>query len=195
MTSVDRLDPASFEDLYRACDDPWAFATSPYEQEKYGRTVAALGTARFGRALELGCSIGVLTQRLQTRCDQLVALDASPTAIARARARLGDRPGLTLQPAVIPEELPPGPWDLIVASEVLYYFARDPLHRLLDALEHDLLPGGLLLAVHWRPPTRTYPLRGDDVHTLLREDRPGLAPILTQTTDRYRLDLLERVAP
>jgi SAM-dependent methyltransferase len=195
MTSVDRLDPASFEDLYRASDDPWGFATSPYEQAKYDRTISTLGSGRFGRALELGCSIGVLTERLLERCDQLVALDASPTAIERARTRLGDRPGLALQIAVLPEELPPGPWDLIVASEVLYYFARDPLHRLLDALEHDLLPGGLLLAVHWRPPTRTYPLRGDDVHGLLREERPGLAPILSTTTDRYRLDLLERIAP
>jgi SAM-dependent methyltransferase len=191
---LDRLDPESFEALYRATADPWAFATSAYERDKYGRTIAALGDRRFGRALELGCSIGVLTQRLAERCDELVAVDASPTAVDRARERLGERPGLTLAAAVIPEELPRGSWDLIVCSEVLYYFSAAALGGLLDALEHDLRPGGLLLAVHWRPQTRTYPLRGDDVHALLH-DRPALAPVHEETTDRYRLDLLECLTP
>jgi SAM-dependent methyltransferase len=193
MTSPDRLDPTSFEDLYQASEDPWAFATSPYERDKYERTVAALGDARCGRVLELGCSIGVLTQQLLPRCDELVAVDASPTAIERARDRLGAADGLTLATAVIPEELPAGPWDVIVASEVLYYFAREPLEALLDRLEADLRPGGRLLAVHWRPATLTYPLLGDDVHAILRE-RPGLHPVHDETTDHYRLDLLERVA-
>jgi cyclopropane fatty-acyl-phospholipid synthase-like methyltransferase len=192
--TVDRLDPHGFESLYRADEDPWGFATSEYERGKYERTLAALGDARFARGLELGCSIGVLTERLADRCDTLVAVDASPTAVERARARVAEREGLEIQIAVVPEELPPGPWDLIVCSEILYYFGREPLRRLLDALEHDLLPGGLLLAVHWRPPTRTYPLRGDDVHALLR-DRASLSPVHAETTERYRLDLLERVAP
>jgi SAM-dependent methyltransferase len=194
MSAPDRLDPASFEDLYQASEDPWAFASSPYERDKYARTLAALGDARFGRVLELGCSIGVFTQQLLPRCDELVALDASPTAIDRARERVGDPDGLTLATAVIPEELPDGPWDLIVCSEVLYYFGREALAGLLDRLEDDLRPGGRLLAVHWRPATLTYPLLGDDVHGILR-DRPGLARVHDETTDHYRLDLLERVAP
>jgi SAM-dependent methyltransferase len=189
--TTDRLDPASFEDLYRADEDPWGFATSPYEDAKYVRTVAALGDRRFTRGLELGCSIGVLTQRLAERCDRLIALDASPTAVARARERLGEREDVELAVAVIPEDLPAGPFDLIVASEILYYFAAPALGALLDALEARLALGGPLLAVHWRRPTRTYPLRGDGVHTLLRE-RPALRPVHTERTDDYVLDLLER---
>lgn len=189
--TVERLDPASFEELYRADDDPWAFATSAYEQAKYEQTVAALGDRHVARGLELGCSIGVLTERLAERCDALVAIDASTTAVELARERLGDRSDVELAVAVIPEALPPGPFDLVVASEILYYFSAPALAALLDQLEARLEPGGAFLAVHWRPPTRTYPLRGDAVHAQLRE-RAALRPIKTERTERYVLDLLER---
>jgi SAM-dependent methyltransferase len=183
-----RLDPDDFEALYQAQLDPWEFASSAYEQAKYARTIAALDDFHAARGLELGCSIGVLTERLAEHCDELVAIDASPTAIARARERVE---GVDLHVAVIPEQLPDGPFDLIVASEILYYFDAPALAELLDELEERLEPGGLLLAVHWRPPTRTYPLRGDAVHTLLR-DRPALTQLHSETHDQYVLDLLER---
>jgi SAM-dependent methyltransferase len=189
MTGIDRLDPAGFEQLYREREDPWEFATSPYEAAKYDRTIAALGGRRFARGLELGCSIGVLTARLAESCDALVALDASPTAIGRARERLAALANVELAVGVIPEDLPAGPFDLIVCSEVLYYFAPDALAGVLDRLEAALTPGGALLAVHWRPPTRTYPMRGDAVHALLR-DRPALLPVFGERHERYVLDLL-----
>ena len=34
---------AYFDALYAVDDDPWGFATSPYERAKYDRTLAALG--------------------------------------------------------------------------------------------------------------------------------------------------------
>jgi predicted TPR repeat methyltransferase len=185
------VDPATFERMYRAEADPWSFETSPYEAAKYDRTLAALGGRRFRRGLELGCSIGVLTASLAARCDELVALDTSPTAVARARERLGAAADIRI--ATLPEQLPEGPFDLVVASEVLYYFTPDVLVGLLDALEAALQPGGLLLAVHWRPPTRTYPLRGDEVHAILAA-RTGLEPVHAERTERYRLDLLRTAA-
>ena len=148
--SATRLDPASFEALYREREDPWAFASSTYERDKYAHTVAALGERRFDCGLELGCSIGVLTGLLARRCRRLVAVDAAPTAIARARQRLAGCERIDLRVAVIPEQLPAGPFDLIVCSEVLYYFSAPALAGVLDALEAELAPGGVLLAVHWR---------------------------------------------
>ena len=183
------VDPATFERMYREDEDPWGFGTSPYEAAKYDRTIAALGDRRFRRGLELGCSIGVLTARLTERCDELVALDTSATAVERARERVGDAADLRV--ATLPGGLPGGRFDLVVVSEVLYYFAPDVLDGLLDDLEAALEPGGLLLAVHWRPPTRTYPLRGDEVHAILAA-RPALRGIHAEPHDRYRLDVLER---
>ena len=183
------VDPATFERMYREDADPWDFETSPYEAAKYDRTIAALGDARFRRGLELGCSIGVLTTRLADRCDELVAIDTSATAVRSARERVG--PSVQVLQATLPGELPAGPFDLVVASEVLYYFARDELDELLDAIEAALEPGGTLLAVHWLPATRTYPLLGDEVHEILAA-RPALHGTHAERHDRYRLDVLTR---
>jgi hypothetical protein len=57
--------PASyFIDLYRREADPWNFAQSAYEREKYERTIAALPRSRYRSALELAWrfSCGVLPQ-------------------------------------------------------------------------------------------------------------------------------------
>jgi SAM-dependent methyltransferase len=188
-----RIDPAWFEDLYQREADPWRFATSSYERDKYKRTLAALGppSRRFPRALEAGCSIGVFTALLAPRCDELLALDASATAVARARTRLADLPHVDVQHRTLPEQLPSGPFDLIVCSEILYYWSAALLGELLDRLEVELAPGGSLVAVHWRPATRTYPLRGDDVHRILAA-RPGLVHAFGERASRYVIDRYDR---
>jgi chemotaxis methyl-accepting protein methylase len=86
--------------------------------------------------------------------------------------------------------MPQGPFDLIVASEVLYYFTREEMLAVLGAFERELAPRGVLLAVHWRRETRTYPLQGDEVHELLRE-HTRLQNTTTIIEQDYRLDLFE----
>ncbi|WP_354701573.1 hypothetical protein DSM112329_01893 [Paraconexibacter sp. AEG42_29] len=184
------LPPEHFEALYRADPDPWAFATSDYESAKYRRTVEALEDRRYPRALELGCSIGVLTRQLAGLCDVLVACDAAPTAVAAAFSRVEDLDHVDVTTAVLPE-LPAGRWDLVVASEVLYYLDDEALDRTLDAIESVLVPGGRLLAVHWTQPTRTYPQQGDDVHAAI-ERRPALTLEHGERHESYRLDRFTR---
>jgi SAM-dependent methyltransferase len=183
-----RLERDYFEALYAEREDPWDFATSAYEAAKYEATVAALGDRRYGRALEAGCSIGVLTEMLAARCDALVAVDVSERAVERARARLAGAPHVRVERRTLPEELPEGPFDLIVCSEVLYYWSRDLLQAALPPLVAALAPGGSLLAVHWRPETRTYPLLGDEVHDLLGERLGRLDHAVSHTAREYRLD-------
>jgi SAM-dependent methyltransferase len=183
-----RLEPDYFERLYAEHADPWRFETSPYERAKYARTVAALGPRRFGLGLEVGCSIGVLTAMLAERCERLLAVDCSELAVERARRRLAGRPGVRVERRTLPEEMPAGPFDLIVCSEVLYYWSRDLLIEALAALRSALAPGGSLLAVHWRPRTRTYPLQGDEVHEILARELGDLRRGASLTERRYRLD-------
>lgn len=190
-SAPDRVDPASFEARYRRDPDPWRFATSAYELGKYDATVAALGEARYGRALELGCSIGVLTRRLAACCGTLVAVDASATAVARAQRRTAGDPHVDVRVALLPEELPDGPWDLVVASEVLYYFTPPLLSSLLDAVEAALAPGGTLLAVHFTGEAPDHRLTGDAVHAALLA-RPALAHAEGTRADGYRLDAFRR---
>ena len=186
-----RLERDYFDSLYEENPDPWGFAVSDYERAKYDHTLAALGDRRFTRALEVGCSIGVLTERLAPLCDDLLAVDISPAAVAQARERTAPLEQVTVEHRSLPEDTPAGPFDLIVCSEVLYYWSEELLREGLDALVGQLAPSGLLLAVHWTEPTREYPLQGHEVHSLLRA-HPALAVLHGEDRPHYRLDLLAR---
>jgi SAM-dependent methyltransferase len=154
-----RLRPAFFDELYADHYDPWDFETSPYEAAKYAATVAAIpSTPR--RALEIGCSIGVLTEQLARRVGALLAIDVSDAALERARVR---NPTVEFEKREIPEEYPEGDFDLTVASEVLYYLDAAALDATLDRIR------GTLIAVHWRGPTERYPFTGDEIHARLTE--------------------------
>jgi predicted TPR repeat methyltransferase len=179
-----RVAPAFFDRLYGGDRDPWGFETSEYERAKYDATVAALPDRRIETALEIGCSIGVLTERLAQHADHVLAVDVSEAALRTAEAR--GIPNAAFERRELPEEMPPGPFDLIVASEVLYYLDPPALDAMLDAIARALAPGGSLIAVHWRHPTETYPLLGDEVHERL-ERRFG-PPAHSAPTADYALD-------
>ncbi len=185
-----RLGREYFEGLYAESGDPWNFETSEYERKKYERTLEVLGGRRFGRALEAGASIGVFTEMLADRCDELLAVDVSERAVSAARERLSGRGRVRVERRTLPEEMPDGPFDLIVASEVMYYFTREEMLAALEAFERELAQGGALLAVHWRRETRTYPLQGDEVHELLME-HTRLQNNKSIVGQDYRLDLFE----
>lgn len=186
----ERLGREYFEGLYAESDDPWNFEASEYEQEKYARTLAVLGERTFRRALEAGASIGVFTEMLAERCDKLLAVDVSERAVAAARQRLSGRGNVRVERRTLPEQMPDGPFDLIVASEVLYYFPREEMLTVMRGFERELAPGGILLAVHWRRKTETYPLQGDEVHELLVENSRLLNKV-TVVEANYRLDVFE----
>ena len=186
----ERLDREYFEELYTTSPDPWNFETSDYERAKYRRTLDVLGNRRFRRALEAGASIGVFTQMLAELCDELLAVDVSERAVAAASERLKGLEHVRVERRTLPEEMPEGPFDLILASEVLYYFPREEMLAMLDAFETILAPGGALLAVHWRRETRTYPLQGDEVHGLLVA-HTTLTVTESVAEPDYRLDLFE----
>ena len=145
---------------------------------------------RYRRALEVGCSIGVFTVMLAPLCDELQAVDVSERAVATARERLAGFPHARVERRRLPEETPEGHFDVVVASEVLYYWPKEVMLEALRRFEEVLAPGGVLLAVHWRKKTKTYPLQGDEVHALLVEHTR-----LTNTTavvePEYRLDIFE----
>jgi SAM-dependent methyltransferase len=186
----ERLSREYFEKLYAESPDPWGFETSPYERRKYERTLDVLGRRRYRHALEVGCSIGVFTAMLAPLCDELLAVDVSEKAIATAKERLAGFPHVRIEVRTLPEETPEESFDLVVASEVLYYWPEDVMLAALRRFEDVLAPGGTLLAVHWRKETKTYPLQGDEVHELLVE-HTRLANTTTIVEPEYRLDLFE----
>ena len=189
-----RVAPAFFDGLYAKDADPWRFTSSDYERGKYARTLEACGPGPFAAAFEAGCSIGVFTRLLAPRCRRLLAVDCAEAAVRAARERCADQPAVTVERRLLPEELPAGPLDLIVCSEVLYYWDRPLLLGALDVLRRALAPGGALVAVHWTPPTETYPLRGAEVHEILAERLGDLAHARHERHPKYLLDRFEAVA-
>lgn len=137
----------AFEVLYRLRRDPWNYRHSLYERGKYQRTLDYLPDHLSGRALEVGCSEGIFTAMLARRVQDLVALDVSSTALRRAQPK---NPGVTLVQADIAcPRLDLGRFDLIVASEMLYYLpSRDVLGRVSQRLYDWLHPNGQLLLCH-----------------------------------------------
>ena len=189
------LPPAYFRDVYRANDDPWSFETSPYEREKYATTLAALPRPHYARAFEIGCSLGVLTAQLAPRCGHLLAVDVAAAPLERARQRCAGLPQVELRVLRVPEEFPAGQFELILLSEVGYYWSPADLARAAEQLVAALPPGGQLLLVHWTPPVHDYPLTGDEVHAYFLQQATADGPLRHLTGQRhatYRLDLLEK---
>ena len=138
-----------FEDLYAARPDPWHLASSDYERAKYAATLAALPRDRYPRALEIGCAIGVLTQALGDRCDDLLAIEPVGRALAEARHRNAGSPWIRFASLFVPEEWPDGAFDLVVLSEVIDYLGEADVVALARKVTASLLANGDVILVHW----------------------------------------------
>ena len=163
-----RIDPATFESTYAEHEDPWNFDGSPYERHRYDLTVAALTRPRYRRCFEPGCSIGALTERLAEFADEIVACDPSPSAAARAAERLDRRTGVTVEVGSIPQWWPGGTFDVLVFSELGYYWDLGELDSLTARLHTLLRPGAHLVAVHWLGESPDHLLSAEQVHDTLR---------------------------
>ncbi|MEW6187423.1 MAG: class I SAM-dependent methyltransferase [Thermodesulfobacteriota bacterium] len=103
-------------------NDPWQVKSSPGERYRFLETNRLI-QEYFGRnasLLEIGCGEGHQSIYLGKVCDRLVGLDVSARAVDRARQRFPA--GKFIVGDIFTKELDSiGPFDLIVASEVLYY--------------------------------------------------------------------------
>lgn len=184
------LEPGYFDALYATDPDPWRFETSDYEEAKYTATLEALPRARYASGVEIGCSVGVLTARLATRCDAVLGVDVAQAALDRAAARCRDLPHVGFAQSTLPETPPAGAFDLILLSEVLYYFDAAGVVRLAESVRQMVLPGADLVLVHWLGPTPDYPLTGDAAVAAFEAAAPWAEVRRRARTPDYRLDLL-----
>ena len=189
MRREQSIEPAYFEALYKDKGDPWEFETSPYEAAKYDETLAALPKDRFETVLEVGCANGVLTARLGPRCADLLALDVSETAVAAARARCADQKNICIERRRLPDEAPAGIFDLILLSEVVYYWDSADIVRLGDYVRSAAASGGYVMLVHWIGET-DYPKSGDDAVAELHAALGDCVTVVrSDRHEAYRLDL------
>ncbi|MEW6364175.1 MAG: SAM-dependent methyltransferase [Acidobacteriota bacterium] len=135
-----------FERIYVE-PDPWDCLTSPYELAKYEKTLSLLPRERYGRVLDVGCGIGVLTGKLAWRADCLDAIDIARPAVERARRLCRHHRHLSFRSPDVLHFSARRPYDLVVCSEVLYYM-WDPVwvrRAVKRKLERLLAPNGHLI--------------------------------------------------
>ncbi|WP_371503518.1 nodulation S family protein [Kitasatospora sp. NBC_00374] len=177
--------------MYAAGADPWRLADRWYEQRKYALTLAALPKPDYRSAFEPGCSVGVLSGLLAARCRALLSCDREERALAQARPRLAQLPHVRVEHRVLPDDWPQEGFDLIVLSELLYYFTADDTAGLLDRAVRSLEPGGTLELVHWRHPVAAHARSADAVHHQAR-NHPALVRIAAHTEPDFLLDVFTR---
>lgn len=141
---------AFFDELWMR-GDPWEFETSGFEHERFAHLLKMLEEHRYKRVLEIGCGAGNFTRRFAPLADQVLALDISSDAIAKAQAAKNTLRHVEFRTANIMDYDPKteGPWDLIIMSETIYYLGW--LYPFFDIawLASELFtatrPGGQLL--------------------------------------------------
>lgn len=156
--------PAFFESMFQKSADPWNFAGDPYEQFRYSTVLRALGAEPYRHGFEPGCSVGVLTERLAGICDRVDAFDISASAVAAAQERCRALRGVTVQLGSLRDSRQYEGYDLIVLSEIGYYFKADEWRCLLAGIVESVEPGTVLLASHWLGHSPDHVRTGDEVH-------------------------------
>lgn len=179
-----------FEHMYQRDADPWNFACDAYEGSRYDAILDALQSRRFARAFEPGCSVGVLTARLAPFCDELLAIDLSETAVSKARQRCAAYAQANIEQGSV-TDVNPSMIDLLILSEIGYYFSAAALQSWADRLLDQVVPGGVLLASHWLGFSPDHKLSGDQVQDIVQNlasaRRFKLA--FAQRTENFQLDL------
>ncbi len=156
----------ALDEVHRDRADPWNVDDSWYEERKRALTLATLGRRRYRHALEVGSSIGTLATALAGRCDRVLAVDQSPTAVRIATDRTP--PTVEVVRRDLPEQWPDGRFDLVVLSEVGYFLGPRRWNRLLERVRESLTDDGEVLLCHWRPQPEGWPLDGERVHRAAR---------------------------
>jgi SAM-dependent methyltransferase len=148
-----------FEDMYRAGAEPWSYSERAVETLRHERVAALVGSLAPRRVLDLGCSLGLMTERLAALPAELWATDLSPTAVARARERLAARAprgdgARFVAGSALRLPVADASFDLILASDGLngWELSRDDRAAALREIHRALEPGGhAVLTDHMRP--------------------------------------------
>lgn len=180
--------PHRFDILYRlGGGDPWRTENAPYEERKRADLLSLL-KPRYRAILDAGCGTGTLTRCLAER-GPVTGLDGSTVAIQRAEKHKMD--GVDYRTGDLRTVDLLGPFDLVVASEVLYYLKPEDREAVIGRLADTMEPGGQFVVAG---------AKGDDRVIPLLESRPELrlAGEILRDEDvwrPYRIALFEVTRP
>jgi len=179
------IDIAGFENKFRVNIDPWNYTHSRFEWVKRQMLLRACGPSKYGRVLELGCAIGETMRVLARLSLRLVAVDASPTALSEAARRAPRDRRIRFHRAILPGQMPRGPFDLIVVSELIYYLRPHYLKPLADRIFAALAPGGMTVVLNHRRPFDDAAIPPALAHSRLRRRLASRMNVLKDASHRH----------
>lgn len=141
-----------FEALYSASDDPWNVHGAWYERRKRAILLASLARPHYRSAFEPGCGNGALSAALAPRCERLLASDGAAAALDAARRNVPSAlaGAVRFEQRRLPDDWPDGEtFDLVVISELAYYFPLPEAATLLSRAAAGLAPDGELVMCHY----------------------------------------------
>lgn len=171
MSAPGKSSAEFFEARYRDTGDPWDLAHDSYEQARYDTIIRALAGRHYTSAFEPGCAVGALTEKLAFICDRVDACDFSQTAVEQARQRCARFPHVAVRCASFAEPAQYADYDLIVLSEIGYYFTSTSWQCLVADMVDRMQPGATLLASHWLGRSPDHILTGDEVHACMEHPK------------------------
>jgi SAM-dependent methyltransferase len=168
--------PEAFDRLYENAPqhDPWA-SGSPryhYQRRKYDALLGLLPARSYRRALDLGCGLGLFTERLSAYAEEVVGIDISAVAIRHGAERTRALKNVEMRQGdvmALGADLD-ARFDLIVIADTLYYLPapiQDELLKTVAARVSRLLtPDGIVMLVN-----HYFPLPNSETRLTLRIHR------------------------
>lgn len=179
-----------FDGLFERNQDPWNYQNSPYEMDRFSRTLNVLRSRWHTNTLELGCANGVLTRMLAAHSANLLAIDSSVMALNVARMRTGGASNIELRLGSLPDDLPDGEFDLIVLSDFLYYLGFSGCVTLARRMPAIAAPGCRIVIANYLGETECA-LTGEMAAELMIAHLPDWKIVAHDRCDRLRIDVLE----
>jgi SAM-dependent methyltransferase len=139
----------------RGKSDAWGYVGDASHEARAATILAALPDWPVTDLLELGCAEGFLTRRFLERGISVTACDLSAEAIDRARGWCAGHTNVQFVVNDIRQQLPCGPFDVCLMSDVLYYLSPGEIRKLSNQLSSHLRPRRrLIFANEWNPSYR-----------------------------------------
>lgn len=145
---------AELDRCYATGPDPWRYASSPHEQERYRIALEMVGRWWSGdrfEAFEVGCGEGFFTAALAPHCSSVLAVDISDAALARAREACAGLEQVRFAEWDARTDAIPGQFELVVCMDAMAYIRRPfAQRRATRSIARCVRPGGLLLVTEVR---------------------------------------------
>lgn len=156
-----------FETMYQNNPDPWRFASSVYELNRYEVICDIVRNQHPHYIFEAGCSIGVLTEKLAHLAQFIEAIDISLTATALAQKRCHALNNVRIQCDSLTSYVASPKTDLFILSEIGYYFHAEEWANIIKKIILTRTSSFHLLASHWLGRSSDHILSADEVHSII----------------------------